>query len=526
MGIELSGPEPTGSGPFSFRHRSWLVFCATTLLVVLTGVGILILGRWTSERVRQRVVHKLSARFQSDVELRALTFSFFPQPTVSGQGLVLRQHGRRDVPPLIVLESFEAHTGWRGLLANHVADIQLHGLQITSPPKGAVSASPQPGAAAAIDIPTVGRIVADGTILTRIPKQPGKLPLEWRLEQLTITDVDRKGAMKYRTKLDNAIPPGLIEAAGHFGPWNAAEPGDTLLDGDYTFRDANLGVFKGIAGTLSAKGKFSGALATIQTHGTTDTPDFVVDTGGHPVHLATEFDALVDGTDGNTYLHSVRASFGRTVMIAKGAIEAKPGGHGKDIRLDIHTEKARVEDILKLATKAAKPVMNGDMTFATKFFLPSGPRHVLDKLNLDGQFSISGAHFPEGQSKVDTLSRKGQGQPTNEAIVNVAAELRGSFHLRESTMGLTGVQFAVPGAEVDVDGSYRLHDQEMAFSGHLYIDAPVSKTMTGIKSWLLKMADPLFKNKNGKGSRIPFEISGTPEDPRLGFDLMKVFRRE
>ncbi len=33
---------------------------------------------------------------------------------------------------------------------------------------------------------------------------------------------------------------------GAFGPWAAKEPGDTPLNGDYVFKDADLSVFQGI----------------------------------------------------------------------------------------------------------------------------------------------------------------------------------------------------------------------------------------------------------------------------------------
>ena len=82
----------------------------------------------------------------------------------------------------------------------------------------------------------------------------------------------------------------------------------TPLGADYTFADANLDTIKGIGGILSSKGRFHGVLERIRVEGTTDTPDFRVDIAGQPVHLQTRFAAVVDGTNGNTWLEPVEAT--------------------------------------------------------------------------------------------------------------------------------------------------------------------------------------------------------------------------
>src|SRR6185437_488585 len=126
-------------------------------------------------------------------------------------------------------------------------------------------------------------------------------------QQLTLRSVGRGLPMTYHAELTNPKPPGLIHADGNFGPWDASGPVNTPLSGQYTFRDADLSVFKGIAGILSSNGKFTGELDSIEVKGTTETPDFALKIGGHPMALHTEFEATVDGTNGNTVLHPVRA---------------------------------------------------------------------------------------------------------------------------------------------------------------------------------------------------------------------------
>jgi len=47
-------------------------------------------------------------------------------------------------------------------------------------------------------------------------------------------------------------------------PWATEDPGQTPLDASYIFNNADLGVFKGIGGTLSSTGKFGGILEQIE----------------------------------------------------------------------------------------------------------------------------------------------------------------------------------------------------------------------------------------------------------------------
>ncbi len=45
---------------------------------------------------------------------------------------------------------------------------------------------------------------------------------------------------------------------------------------------------------------------------------------------------------------------------------------------------------------------------------------------------------------------------------------------------------------------------------------------TGIKSFFLKIVDPIFA-KNGAGAVIPFKVAGTQEQPKFGLDKGRIF---
>ena len=135
--------------------------------------------------------------------------------------------------------------------------------------------------------------------------------------------------MPFTATLTNPLPKGQIETKGTFGPWKKGDPGGTPLAGTYSFQNADLGTIKGIGGILSSTGEFVGELERIAVKGETHVPDFHVDISGQPVALDTTYEAVVDGTDGDTYLNVVNARFLQTALTAKGAVTGTKGVKGK-----------------------------------------------------------------------------------------------------------------------------------------------------------------------------------------------------
>ena len=74
-------------------------------------------------------------------------------------------------------------------------------------------------------------------------------------------------------------------------------------------------------------------------------------------------------------------------------------------------------------------------------------------------------------------------------------------------------------------GTYDLVPETLDFRGTLFLDVKVSQTVTGFKSVLLKIVDPLFKREGG-GSAIPIKITGNRDNPSFGLDKGRVFSRE
>ncbi|HEU0142002.1 MAG TPA: AsmA-like C-terminal region-containing protein [Bryobacteraceae bacterium] len=507
--------------------RKWLIAFTVVALVLLTFLAALFHA--ASSLSRDYVVEALSEKYQSDVELEELNLSLLPSIRATGHRLSFRHKGRTDVPPLIEIQEFRVQAGIIGLLRStkRVSKVELIGMKINVPPRREDKAeSEEPKEKKSGGIKTrfvIEEIVADGTALHILPKDSWKEPLVFDIKRLTLTSVGIDRPMEFRAGLTNAKPPGDIESTGEFGPWVAGDPGLTPVSGKYTFENANLGVFKGIGGTLSSVGKYKGALARIEVEGTTDTPDFVVDTAGNPVHLKTSFHAIVDGTNGDTKLQPVNAEFLKTSVVARGGVEGKAGQKGKTVALDVQVSEGRIEDLLELAVKSDEPVVTGAIRFTTAFELPPGDQAVMDKLRLKGRFGVEAAEFSSSkvQEKIDELSNRARGEPERGSTGEVESDLKGNFTLANGMITLSGLSFSIPGATVHLNGTYGLRGEEINFRGTVRMQAKVSETTTGVKSFFLKLADPFFKKK-GAGAVIPIKIGGTRKNPSFGLDAGRV----
>jgi len=283
------------------RHPLWTWLAAVLALVLLVAaVAVLVIRPRLATWARAYVIRTLEERYGARVELRNLEFSFYPRVTAAGSGLIVRRSGQEQLPPFMTIRSFSAETGLHELLLVpwHVQSVRLEGLSIVVPPRGQPRQS-HPHHRLPLPDFVIDEIQADGTQLTILPRKPGKLPLTFDIHRLRLHTVGKDRPLLFNAKLQNPKPPGDIESRGNFGPWRADEPGLTAVSGQYTFQNADLSVFKGISGILSSEGRYHGALDHIVVQGWTDTPNFAVEIGRTPVHLRTDFDAVVDGTNGD-----------------------------------------------------------------------------------------------------------------------------------------------------------------------------------------------------------------------------------
>jgi hypothetical protein len=505
------------------RPRPIVIAGIAVLLMVVLSLPLLL-----GPRIKQRFVDALGQRFDSTVELEALSVSLLPRPRLSGRGLVLRHKHRTDVPPLVRIASFSGEAGLLGLLANpvRVSRIHLEGLEINVPPGGLHVRDDTPDDADDDDDKgrsplIVGELQSERAVLRILRRKPGKAPRVFEIFQLNMQDVGADHPWPFRANLTNPKPPGRIQTQGTFGPWQAKEPSRTPLAASYRFEQADLGVFDEIAGILHSSGAFKGVLEHIEVDGTTSTPAFALTDVGNAMRLVTRFHSIVDGTNGNTLLQPVDATLGATAIHAAGGVVEREGEDGRTVQLDVVIDRGRLEDILHLAVKGPRPPMTGVITLKTTFLLPPGHRDAMTKLQLDGDFSLDRVVFtkPQVQDRLDAFSTKARA--ADDATPDpVASNIRGTFRVRDGAIHLSNVTFAMPGARVNVAGRFVLKSQALDFRGVVRLDAKLSQLTGGVKSLFLKVVDGLFRHDDI--TVVPITIGGTADKPKVGLDLGKA----
>jgi hypothetical protein len=512
--------------PRRLRLKIWIWIAACLLIfAVLSALA----APWAKPYVRRRLIALLSEKFQGDVEVGDLGVAIrFPIIRIRASNLTVEHLGRSDVPALISARELIAEASLWSLIGkpSKVDRVELEGLVVRIPPKGAPSsASNSPARAWSLlrDAPIlIGKIEANDAQLELLSSKPDKAPRIFVIHQLVLQHVGLHRAAAFQAKLTNLRPPGEIDSRGQFGPWNALDPAQTPLAATYSFAHADLGVFKGISGILSSQGTYGGVLSKIEVEGETDTPNFTLTRSGTPVALHTTFSATVDGTNGNTLLHPVRAHFLNSNVIAQGEVVQLPKGRGHEVKLNLVVEHARLEDVLRLGVKSESPFMTGELQFRSAFDLSPGEGEVMQRLHLAGRFGVEGSRFtnPKLAQRVATFSRKAQGRPKDQDLGSDVSTLAGNFALGEGMLHLDRLSFAVTGAQVALDGSYGLHSGSLDFHGKLRLDAKLSQTMTGYKSVLLLPFNSFFRKQNV--TEIPIRIGGTREYPSFGLDFHRA----
>ena len=516
----------------SKRKKLWLGGIALALLLGMAGAYIAasIIAKRFEPSMRAQAIQYLQDRFHAQVQLAALHIN---RPKMSmiqillrhgrgaivgveGEGLAVRFGDDASRPPLFSISKvfFTVDLGVLFEPKKSVNFVSLDGMEINVPPKG--ERTEWKGGSSSNVI--IQNVQIRNAVLVLLPKDSRRPPLRFHIATLHLQSVGANSAMHYDADLTIPKPPGTVKSNGHFGPWNASEPGDTPLEGDYAFDNADLGIFAAIAGTLSSKGTFDGSLDSVRARGTTYVPNFQLKMSGNALPLSTSFEALVDGTNGNTVLQPVRATLGHTSFTTTGAVIQHEEYSHRGISLKVDMPNGDMRDLLRLAMKGS-PFMEGFINMKSSIDIPPLTGAVKNKLILDGTFDLHGAKFLKStiQDQIDQLSRRGQGQPKNEEIDEVISRMQGSFHLENQVMTFRSLAFEVPGAAVSVAGTYNLAQDTLDFHGALKLRAKLSETMSGWKRWVLKPIDPFFA-KNGAGTFLKIKIEGDSHHPKFGLD--------
>jgi hypothetical protein len=506
------------------NKRRWVIL--TAVLLIISAFAAFLALRWPF--TQQRIVQSLQETFPATVTFQNFRPTYFPHPGCVAEGVTSRRLGSfAQTPPIVTIQELKIEGHYLDLLfrPGYLASIATKGFLLHVPPVGTevqqTSWRERPSKI------RVGEIVLDGSIV-EIARDEPKAVLRFDIHKLRLTSVSEKTALHYDVAFHNPLPPGEIRARGKFGPYSSGDAGETPVTGEYEFQNADLGVFEGIGGTLSSKGKFQGKLKHIEAQGTVDVPNFEVTRSKHSVHLISKFHAFVNGTDGDVTLERVSAAFLKTRVEAKGEIVGKAGTHGKTAVLDLTVADGRIQDVLRLFVSEPKPPLNGVTEFRARVVLPPGPERFLQRVRLSGDFGILEGQFtkPSTQERVDDFSERARGEKPDEKPEDqeaedkdrVIANLSGHVELRNGIATFTNFAFVVPGAAVQMHGTYNLENRKVDLHGTLKSTAELSKMTTGVKSVLLKPFDAWFKKKRA-GAVVPVHLIGTYDEPQPGLDI-------
>ena len=511
--------------PKHFARKHWIVLTVAGLVVVCGIYALVLALNWPFEK--QAIIDVLQQRSARRVTIERFYKTYFP-PGCVAQGINFLHRVHKEKTPLITVEKLVMTTSYSRILTlqRRLTLVRVFNMHVTVPPSEPGKPNPvmpltyngNSGSSIVVD-----RTIADGAVLDFLSKEPGKKPFRLMIDKLRLDGIGNNEPMFYRTIISNQMPPGKIRSTGVFGTWNPKNPGSTPVRGTYRFDNANLAAFGAISGTLFSTGKFNGTLSRINIEGMTDIPNFKVTDTSHTRRLSTTFQAVVDGTKGDTSLSNVTAHFDNTTVYFKGSVAGQEGKSGKFVSLDMSESSGRIEDLLNLFISATTPPMTGSVSFRGHLDLPPGNALFVQRMRLQGDFGVAAGKFSDKETEGDLtrLSESANKHPKQEEpenAENVLSDLRGHADSTNGVATFSNLSFTVPGARARLAGTYNLVNYKIDLHGILTTTGQPGDATTGFKSLLVKAISPFFKRRHNE-KVVPFKITGNYSNPRVDLDF-------
>lgn len=517
-------PAPSGSKrPSGSRRYKRLLTIAVVVLLLLVAVGAALLAaKWPF--TPDKMTAQLGAATSGTVQIHGFQTTYFPPGCVM-EGVELRVVDHSSGPPLMTVGRLTIRTNYRGLFGKRIEVMRLEDARVDMGQREALRSSHSEGrshGSSTKDSTSIAEIIVDAGIV-EFPRKE-KPPLQFKIHRLTLGNVVPGKPTSFHASLDNPLPPGRVGVDGQFGPWNSSDVAATPLSGTYTFRDAKLGSLEGISGTLSSQGSFGGPAKALRVQGTTDTPDYEVKSAAQPVHLRTEFQALVDCTNGDVDLRTIRGHFEKTTFGIAGEVSEKTKAHSRVAALQVGDPGGRIEDWLHLLAPGQVPAMTGPISFQAQVTIPGGPRPFMQRIRLRGDFGLSEVAFTKEKTQqgVSELSLRAQGRKVpdaqKEVLPRITGKIAGHVELVDGVAHFSNLSYTLPGALANMHGTYSFNDKRIDLHGTLRVDTKFSKTAGGPKALLTRAAEGLLAKGKGHGEILPVKLTGTYDRTPYGLD--------
>lgn len=508
------------------RHRRTFVVLLVVLACIAAGL-IVAAAKWpfTERAIKDALRHQSG----SDVQIGSFHRTFFPKPGCVAENVTFEHPGEQPNTPYLTIRRLTILSTYHGLLADHISYIRADGFHV----KVAASSTSGSSNSSGFNVGnlgsglSIGMIVADGASIEFAPTAERKQPMLFRIPKLTLHDLAKGKPLAFQGTLQIPQPAAEVDVVGDLSPWQTGHGGESKLSGSYNLKRLDLGSFRAVRGIVTSKGNFEGILQHVLVQGSAETPNFTVSSSGHPVPIKANFNATVNGLNGDVDLNAARVHYGETTITGAGSVSGQEGVTGKVATFELAASKARVQDLVWMFISDKTPPMTGPILFRAKATIPPGDQPFLNRVRLEGDFGISNAQYPHPQTQkdIDVLSARARGQAdkvedTNEKDGNdsydpgrVLSNVKGHVLLKDTIAHLSDVSFAVPGALAKVSGTYQLTTERVNLQGDVRLDSELSKTTTGVKSFLLKVIQPFMKKDRHKQSVVAIRIGGTYKDP-------------
>jgi hypothetical protein len=493
-------------------------------LIALIAAGVIFVNVHWPYRYRE-IEPLLEEVLGSQVKIGRYHRVYFPNPGFMASDITLRRTTAPDLPPLGSIESVTVQGTWRDLLLmqKRVGQVDITGMHIVVPAMGSRENQEDfpPGSSASFGGPSaVVAVLRIHDSLLDIMRSNGKR-FSFPIRLLTVRNLQKGQALRYSVDMQNAKPTGHIFSTGSFGPLNMQDLGATPLWGDFTFAFVNLHDLGSISGTLSSKGHFQGELANIEANAASYTPDFAV-AGGKATPFNTAIRCTINGVNGDVVIRGVDARTAATSIHVEGAIVGSP----KVADVDMAVTGGRVQDVLRPFLSHEVPV-EGMVWLHGHAHVDAGGKgkKFLDRLKVDGSFDVPAERLTDRatEQKLSAFSQRETGAKNSKPDANahdatsetaasnpggdVLSSLNGQAKIRNGVLSTQRITCQIPGAGVDLSGSFNLRDGSVQLAGNLRMEANISHAATGFKSMLLKPLIPFFKKKQA-GAVVPIAITG------------------
>jgi hypothetical protein len=485
------------------RYSTAIAITFACAVVALGTAALLLHHYWpfTEAKVRQELVSSLGA----GVHFGSFRETYFPPGCIAENVTFYRSASGI---PLISVRKLSIRGTLTGLFRHHVSVVRADGMHVV------LGREDFTRTGASGNNTVIDRLMADGGVL-ELKQGGGRRPMRFVFHRFRLQNLGGSGTMQFAAVLDNPMPAGVIYTSGEFGPWNAGRPSATPVSGHYSLENADLSVFRSIAGHIWSTGKFHGTANQILVEGSTTTPELEVTNTQHQLPLKAQFSAMVNAITGEITLQNVKGIFGRDEIQARGSFGRHAGGQRSAI-VDLSCQRGRVEDTFYPFIHKPRAPLTGNVVFQMHVVIPSGSEAFLQKIELTSDFHILNAEFsdPGTESRVRKVSEA----PHEKEPPATSAHLQGRVAVNNGVAHFVFLQVEDGAAKADLHGSYNLASERVDMHGRLATEASLTKTTSGIRAVFARALEPLLKKRHHQ-TIVPVKISGTFQHPDFGLDI-------